>query len=240
MKKILFLGFGHLGQFFLQQNKSNVIIATKRGSHQDSACSLVQYSLGEDWSYSKEFDVIIISFPAMEDYSHKLQKLLGDLKPLKHVIFISSTSVFRSGRIEESSEKNGITKNAVELIKCERIIEKLENYVIVRPGGLIDSIRHPKDFSKKMVKVTKSQTNVNLVHTLDVAAFLHHTIDQNITNEDYNLVCSDHPSKEEFYRRFNPEIEFESKDSELRIISNSKSKNTGFKYQFDNLDWCWN
>ncbi|WP_412471911.1 hypothetical protein [Halobacteriovorax sp. RT-1-4] len=236
MKKILFLGLGHLGQHFLSQNKIHEVIGTRRKSD-ELETNLIEFSLGESWKASKDFDVIIISFPPVEEYSLKLQKLLDDLRPLNKVIFISSTSVFGTGQINEDSMKVGHTRNAKELIECEKLISQLDDYVIVRPGGLIDSKRHPKFFSKKMSKLSKSKTNVNLVHTSDVAAFLHYAIGHNISNEDFNLVCDDHPTKEEFYRSFNSTISFDSENSELRIIDNSKSKNTGFTYHYSNLSW---
>ncbi len=236
MKKILFLGLGHLGQHFLSQNKIHEIIGTRRKSD-DLETNLIEYTLGESWKASRDFDVIIISLPPTEDYSAKLQKLLNDLGPLNKVIFVSSTSVYGFGHISEDSMKVGQTRNAKELIECEKLISQLDDYVIVRPGGLIDSKRHPKFFSQKMTKLSKSQTNVNLVHTSDVAEFLHHVVNHNISNQDFNLVCDDHPTKEEFYRNFNSAISFDPENSELRVIDNSKSKNTGFTYQYSNLAW---
>lgn len=237
-KKVLFLGLGHLGLFFLKENHTNTIVGTRRNIHQKTGIALIQYTLGQKWISSEKFDIIIVSFPPVKDYALKLKELLNDLGPFDQVIFISSTSIFRSGHITENSEKVGLTPNGQELIECEQLIETLENYVIIRPGGLIDSLRNPKKIAKKMTTITKSQTNVNLVHTSDVAAFLNHVIDRQIVNETYNLVCSDHPSKELFYGRFNSQITFKAEKSEIRVIDNSKSKSIGFRYHFDDLSWC--
>lgn len=238
MSKVLFMGLGHLGNLFLQQNNSHNITGTKRNSDDNMSCHILEYCLGTDWNYGNDFDVVIISFTPVESYAKHLEKLLNSIGDGPKIILISSTSVFGSGQINEGSEKIGRARNAQELIKCEELIQKLPNFLIVRPGGLIDEKRHPQNFTKKMVKITSSNTNVNLVHTNDVAAFLHFAIDHNLTNEDFNLVCDDHPTKAEFYARFNDTLAFDSENSELRIIDNSKSKKTGFKYQFDNLDWC--
>lgn len=237
MSKILFCGLGHLGHFFVKQNNSHEIFGTRRNVGEPADCELIKFSLGEEWMGPWDFDVIIISFPPVEGYAVKLEKLLSTVGGDTLVIFVSSTSVYGAGHITEKSEKNPQTKNAYELIACEKLISTHSNFIVVRPGGLIDHKRHPKNFVMKMVKLTNSMTNVNLVNTEDVAAFLHFVIDHKITNEDFNLVCDDHPTKEEFYSRFSDDLIFDTDNSELRIIDNSKSKSTGFKYQFKNFDW---
>ena len=75
------------------------------------------------------------------------------------------------------------------------------------------------------------------MYTADVASFLHYAMEKRLINGDYNLICDDHPTKEEFYSRFQNNISFDSNGSEYRIIDNSKSKSTGFIYQFNHLDW---
>lgn len=234
---ILFLGLGHLGGLFVDQNTGYTITGTKRSLDHSFNCSLIPYSLGEKWEGPDHYDVVIISFPPMEDYCSSIQKLFQKLTPMKQLIFISSTSVFGEGLITEDSPKEGKTTNALELIKCEAWIREQENSLIIRPGGLIDEQRHPQRFLQKVPVIKKSKTNVNLVHTADVAAFLHYAIENELKDEDFNLVCSAHPTKEELYSRLLPNLKFDSLDSQKRIIDNSKSLRTGFTYQYNNLEW---
>ncbi len=236
MKKVLFLGLGHLGQFFVRQNNGKFnIIGTKRQQITDLGCPIIPYSLGSPWSAPKDFDSIVISFPPQENYSQKLQLLLDDLKPIHQIIFISSTSVFGPGEINEDSPKEGQTKNAKELIQCEEMISAIQGSLIIRPGGLIDEKRTPKNFLKKVSKISKSLTPVNLVHTYDVAAFIHFAIEERLIDNSYNLVCDDHPTKEEFYGGFGLDLHFDPTGSQHRVISNAKSKNTRFKYTYSKL-----
>ena len=238
MKKILFLGQGHLGKFFVNQNIYHSIVGTKRNLEKNSS-SMLKYHLGESWNGPTAVDVAIISFPPVENYLIHLQKLLNDLGSFKQLIFISSTSVYGSGEIDELSKKNGTSRNSQKLIACEDLIKKQPNHVIIRPAGLVDELRHPKNFFKKTKRVSKANSNVNLVHTYDVAAFIYFVIDKNIKNEEFNLVCDDHPTKEEFYGRFHDDLEFDSEGSKIRIIDNTKSKKVGFKYKFNNLNWSY-
>lgn len=237
MKKILFLGLGHLGNFFIKHNQNYSITGTKRHIDPSMNIPIIAYTLGEVWKDSTHFETIIISFPPVPDYSIKLASLLNELPPFKKVIFISSTSVYGTGMITEESIKNSQRRNSIELIKCERLIEGFEDYIIIRPGGLIDQIRHPRNLLKNSHTVKKSKSHVNLVHTYDVASFLHFAIEKNLTNEGYNLVCDDHPTKEKLYRPFYPHHTFDPEDSEQRVIDNAKSKNTGFSYKYSKLEW---
>ncbi len=234
---ILFLGHGHLGKFFSDQNTNLNITGTRRSLSHDE--SFIQYSLGEEWIFNKKYDVIIISFPPQEDYAKKLMNLISQLGEFDKILFISSTSVYGDGEISELSLREGTTRNAKELIPCEDIIKKIPNSYIIRPSGLIDEIRHPKYFFSKNKKIVKAKNSVNLVHTFDVAAFLHYLICHNIKAGDYNLVCDDHPSKEEFYTRFHDDLSFDYTDSSLRVISNAKTKSSGFKYRFPHLSWTY-
>ena len=199
-------------------------------------CSILPFLLGEKWRGPKDFHTILISFPPSENYSLKLESILDQLGSFNQLIFISSISVFGPGHIDEESPKLGKSKNALELIDAEKVICERKG-LIVRPGGLIDQKRHPKRFLKKVSKISKSESPVNLVHTADVASFLHFAIENNLTNDSFNLVCNDHPSKEEFYSRFNLDCSFDPIDSQKRIISNLKSIEAGFIYQYPNLDW---
>lgn len=238
MQKVLFFGLGHLGEFFLKQNKDFEITATKRTIDKEYQIQVTSFELGQDWHDSQECDAYVISFPPPENYSDKLAKLLNEIDIKKKIIFISSTSVFGKGIITEDSEKLGTRRNALELIKCEDQIETLENYVIIRPGGLIDEKRHPRNFTERMTTISNSKTNVNLVHTSDVAAFIHHVLKNDLKNTTYNLVCDDHPTKEAFYGSFNQNIHFDQKGSFERVIRNNKSIQSGFEYKFKTLDWC--
>ena len=234
--RVLFLGLGHLGKVFLDQNQTLSITGTKRKLSDDTACPLLSYDLNEKWKGPRDFDSIIISFPPSVNYSSKLEELLNQLGPFHQLIFISSTSVFGLGHITEESPKHGKSKNALELIRAEEIISKYRG-LILRPGGLIDEKRHPQHFLKRVSTISKSKTPVNLVHTADVASFLHFAINNGLSNDSYNLICDDHPTKEEFYGQFDLNCDFDSKDSQQRIISNLKSKEAGFTYMYPSLDW---
>ncbi|MBC96953.1 MAG: hypothetical protein CME63_04345 [Halobacteriovoraceae bacterium] len=237
MKKILFLGLGHLGTFFISQNKGHEIIGTNRSGESDFEIPIISYQLGARWDGPRKFDIIIISFPPTQEYAENLKILLSDLKPFQKIIFVSSTSVFGNGMVSELSPQTGQTRNAQELIECESLIKSFNNHVIIRPGGLIDEHRHPRRFFENRTHIKKSKTQVNLVHTYDVASFIHFAIDQGITNEDFNLICDDHPTKEEFYGSFHHHLDYDSQGSETRILSNRKSKEFGFEYKFSTLEW---
>ncbi len=236
MKKNLFLGLGHLGNHFVAKNRNYLITGTMRNPSLIEGAAILPYTLGEEWSHRTDFDIVIVSFPPQKNYAKMLEDLLHNFNCAK-IIFVSSTSIYGPGLISELSPPSPQTDNANELVKSEEVIKKLNQYLIIRPGGLIDEKRHPRNFLQKSRTIKKAKTQVNLVHTADIASFLHFAIEKGLHNEDFNLVCDDHPSKEEFYKKLNTELIFENEGSEDRIISNSKSKNFGFNYQYPSLEW---
>ena len=239
--KILIMGLGHLASYLVHElNKDYALWGTHRQVLTNPVFDdlhKIEFHAGNSFEkFPKGFDAIIWNFPPIENYTSVLQaadKFFSDDIPW---IFVSSTSVFSTGVASEISKRK-----ECHLTSLENQLKKLNRVVsILRPGGLVDEKRHPGNFFKERSLVTGAMTPVNLVHTFDVARFIHHVIKNNLWGDDYNLVSSQHQSKQEFYQQMlelkgykGPK--WSEKDSFQRIISNKKSIESGFHYQFDDL-----
>ena len=146
------------------------------------------------------------------------------------VIFVSSTSVFSAGTINNDSEKSPMTKNAKLLDQVESYIQdKFPLSIIIRPGGLVDEVRHPRKFFTKAAQMKNSHHTPNLIHTEDVARFIHHCIDSKVKPGTFNLVAPMKKTKKEFYGRFL----YDSKIQYLYDYSAGKSFDISWMSQLD-------
>lgn len=243
--KILIMGLGHLASFMSPELKQAY---TVWGTHRRSSENALSDSVFDDLhkivfhagnsfeEFPQQFDAIIWNFPPIENYADVLQDADEFFDANIPWIFVSSTSVFGEGIATEESERKDC-----HLTSLENQLKTMSRAVsILRPGGLVDEIRHPGNFFKKRSLVTGAMTPVNLVHTLDVARFIHHFIQKKLWGEDFNLVSSEHPEKKDFYQQMlklkgHEAPEWSEHNSVQRIISNEKSLASGFHYQFNDL-----
>ena len=110
---------------------------------------------------------------------------------------------------------------------------------IIRPSGLVDLKRNPKNFFKGRSNLSGGDSPVNLVHTQDVAHFIRFIIDKNLCGEDFNLASETHLSKSQFYNLVQDQkLSFSSEGSLNRIISSEKAKSFGYQFLYpDVLDY---
>ncbi len=223
--EIFVFGLGHLGSFLLKENQ-NYAMYTILGTKTKSDEHAIPYRLGESLppGIKAKYKAVVFSFPPKDGYENFLIECDKFFDIETPWIFISSTSAEDYNFFLASLEK-----------KLKKFGRKL---AIVRPGGLVDEIRHPKGFFKNKDELTGCETPINLVHTRDVARAILHIIDKGLYGESYNLVSDDHPTKKEFYGiwlgenfRMNPEG-----SNPERIIDNSKIKSTGFQFKYPQIE----
>jgi len=251
-KLITVIGAGHLAKFFFQTlEKDWKVLALTRSPEKIQPTSLVhvqKYLTGEVLpSTTLLSEVVLWSLPPLTNYLDVLKSADQQFPAQCQWIFISSTSVFGTGQIDESSPYLAQTENARVLIECEKYlhaIKKTRKVTILRPGGLVDQERHPRNFFARASSLSAADTNVNLVHTIDVARSLSFLISNNLLGEDFNLVSDDHPTKREFYlplvTPLNPRIQVDTNNSVERIICNAKIKQLGFQFKYPTIQDCFN
>jgi len=240
--KILIMGLGHLARFIIQENKTHSISGTYRSIEKvkDIDCEKILFNTNNEGHFSllpTNVDVVIWNFPPVQGYEKSLTTLNKHFNAKTKWIFISSTSVYGSGNINELSIRNGVRRNSKYLIDLEDQLRTFNRDVtIIRPGGLIDEKRNPAYSLSKKTEVLKANLAVNVIHTRDVARFIYHVIDHSLWDEEYNLVCDCHDSKEVFYSDQMKKLglnvpKWISCEEESRIISNDKVKLSGFSFR---------
>ncbi|GHB70188.1 NAD(P)-dependent oxidoreductase [Psychrosphaera saromensis] len=158
--------------------------------------------------------------------------------PIKHVMFISSTSVY--------PDNNGVISESDKLESAEHPLSKIEwlfkqsnsfDTTVIRFSGLIGYERHPGRFFRNGKTIKNAQAKVNLIHRDDCLNIICQIINEDIWSEDFN-VCSDtHPNKQEFYTHAAKSLGVEPAQCEtnstpaFKVIDNAKVK-ARLNYQF--------
>ena len=239
MKTIVLFGQGHLGGYLLQQLKDFHIVSTKTQvdkSSQDTHKYLVGEPIPSEIPTAPT--AVIWTVPPRQGYEQSLRLANQFFKKTVPWFFISSTSVYKSGDVDESSVLDGETANAKLLIQLETQLKNMERTTtILRPGGLVDEYRHPARFLSQKDVIENGLDPVNLVHTEDVARFIKLALEKpQMQGDIYNLVSDVHDSKKDYYdpflkKYFNKEVVFNLDTNKEKRVSNQKSKSAGLIYK---------
>ncbi len=192
------------------------ILGTKTKSDDNA----IPYKLGDALppEIKSKYRAVVFSFPPRDGYEKFLIECDKFFDPETPWIFISSTSA-----VDYNFFLAGLEK------KLGKLGRKL---TVIRPGGLVDDVRNPKNFFKDKT-LKGSETPINLVHTQDVARAVLHIIKNNLYGHSFNLVSDDHPTKAEFYGSLIKDLKMDPEGSEPeRVISNEKIKKTGFQFKY--------
>jgi nucleoside-diphosphate-sugar epimerase len=183
-------------------------------------------------------DILIVNItnkniPAFAEFIHLIEK-----SSIKHVMFISSTSVYPDNN-SIISEDDGIELTDHPLSQIENLFKQAKTFTttVVRFSGLIGYERHPGRFFRNGKTIKNAQAKVNLIHRDDCINIICQMINGDIWSEDFN-VCSDtHPNKQEFYTHAAKSLGVEPAKCEtgsipaFKIIDNAKVK-ARLNYQF--------
>ena len=158
-----------------------------------------------------DLDILIVNVPPamrsnpQSSYLDKMVRLNKAISEagLKHLVFVSSTSVYgnREGEVTEETEVMPVSKSARQLVQSEELFFRNPDMksTIVRFGGLIGPDRHPvKQLSGKS-DLTNGDDAVNLIHLDDCIQMIVAIIENGWWDEIFNGVYPDHPSKAEYY-----------------------------------------
>jgi nucleoside-diphosphate-sugar epimerase len=159
-------------------------------------------------------DILIVNIPPqrrediIEFHVGQISLLIDALadSPVKHLLFVSSTSVYPAlGR--EVVEDDAFDPDAAEgpvgraLLYVEEMLrsESAFSTTVVRFSGLIGPGRNPVNFLQRMKEVADPDQPVNLIHLDDCVQIIAEIIRREAWGEVFNASCPGHPTRKEFY-----------------------------------------
>ncbi len=247
---ILIIGSGWLGQPLtktLMQSGHTVTITSTQQTKVDQlkadGFNVIKYNLGQAINNHNAFfsrDLVIIATTCKQPHhfvgiSEKLNKLT------KHLIYISSTSVYQNnGEIHDEGSKNLDQESPI--LEIEHTIQQHPSATIVRFAGLVGPQRHPGRFFQQGRKVKSPAAPVNLIHLDDCIGIIHTIIDQHAWNQIFNGCADNHPAKFVYYTQMASQLDFqlpefdENTTGSHKIIDNQNSKSVlGYSYKYPDV-----
>ena len=183
-------------------------------------------------------DIVIINITSKNNDAFKSLVKQIEKSPIKYVLFISSTSVYKNTQswVTESSHSE---LPESKLFQIEQLFSANNRFdtTILRLSGLIGYQRHPGLFFKQGKLVSSPDAPVNLIHRDDCIAIIKAIIEQCVWGEIFNACADNHPSKKQFYSHARSLLGQEapsfsdSSESHYKIVSNDKIKQQ-LNYQF--------
>ena len=146
----------------------------------------------------KRTDVVDFHIIQMRSLIHALQNTA-----VRHVLFVSSTSVYAdlNREVREEEAGNPVRESGEALLKVESLFTTNTDFTatIVRFAGLFGYDRNPGRFLSGKTLNHNGEAPVNLIHQDDGVSILSAIIDQERWGRIYNACADAHPSKKEFY-----------------------------------------
>lgn len=188
-------------------------------------------------------DTLVVNIPpkrredVVEFHVGQISLLIDALvdSPVKHVLFVSSTSVYPSlGRevveadAADPDEADSLAGRALMYVEQMLRSESGFSTTVVRFGGLIGPGRNPAEFMQRMTEITSPDQPVNLIHLDDCVRIIAEIIDKSAWGETFNACAPLHPTRSEFYAAaaeshgFDSLPEEASSDSRFKIVNSDK------------------
>lgn len=224
MKKISIIGLGWFGEPLAKSliKEGFDILGTTRTEEKKSELEKEKIKV-ELLNYPKypsrellESDIIVLNIPPFSEELEWFESWGWNDK--SWVIFISSTSVYSK------------TTPSASMLKQQEswLQDHFKHWTILRFGGLIGPDRHPGKHLSGKKNLSGRLSPVNLIHLDDCIGVTKTIIEKNTQNEIFNVVSSEHPSREKYYTEYCskhglPAPEFDQKDYTVsEIVSNEK------------------
>lgn len=252
MKKITIIGLGWLGLPLAQklQNEGWQVAGTKRTVGDIPVecypLDLNHFAITPDIERILATDAMVIALPpsttSEEGYFSGIQKLasFAMTKGLKHLIFISSTSVLpmSEGNFAEDTEADP-----------NSLLAKVENWLlsqkldcdILRLAGLVGKQRHPVFYLAGKSNLKSPNQPVNLVHLEDCVSAISLLLAKPNGQRIFHLCAEQHPTRKAYYgemaKRFGlADLQFSDENQPLvRVVKAEKiCTELGFIYRYPN------
>ncbi|MBF9237997.1 NAD(P)H-binding protein [Hymenobacter sp. BT683] len=174
--------------------------------------------LGADFGASSEAllhrllqaaDVLVLNVPPRASSAGAYPTLLRPVHRAvaaagtKHVIFVSSTSVYPDeARMMRESDALSTRDAASDVLRAEgHFVPRYGQWksTVVRLGGLIGPDRAPGRFLAGRRELANGNAPVNLLHLTDAVGVLAGIIKHDVWGHTFNVCAAQHPLRREFY-----------------------------------------
>ena len=193
--KIIIFGYGNLGKVLADHaitNKFNTLIVSRKKT-KSSALPFVNIEKFNSLAENLSNYCLISTIPPNEKQE---DFVISNVNPMviskaKKIIYISSTSVYQDGEVDENTK-------AIPKIKRGKIRLKIENHwkkiakssIIIRPGGIYNNKNNlVTNFLNGDHKVIfKKNHFTNRIHIEDLVGIIFQTIESNISTGIINAI----------------------------------------------------
>jgi nucleoside-diphosphate-sugar epimerase len=210
------------------------------------------HSDGHISQFLESSETLIIAIPPglrqnpTKNHLAEIQLLLPYIldSQLKHVLYISSISVFKDKSeypvISDSTEPNANTSSARQIIAIEQLLKTTTTFktTIIRFGGLFDAQRHPAKFLSGKTEIKNPKAPINLIHKTDCIQIIFRCLNGNHWGKTLNAVYPWHPEKEQYYTNYCIKAGIPVPHFDSKTMSHGKKINSlglerllGYKFQ---------
>lgn len=201
-------------------------------------------------------DVLILNIPPgrgrdniTDFHLTQVKEVIKKIKEstIKHVVFISSTSVYPSlsGLVEEKDTEEGKAgrESGNALLQAEALLQNEQAFdtTVLRFGGLYGYDRHPAKYLAGRENLSKAKAPVNLIHRDDCIQIITTIIEDKIKGEIFNGVSDGHPPRKMYYTAaakklgLNPPSFKKDTAKNYKVVSNRKLKNRiNYRFKYPN------
>lgn len=174
----------------------------------------IDESIGGDIASFLDSEILVVNIPpkrredVVEYHVGQISLLIDALadSPVKHVLFVSSTSVYPAsgGEVVESDAADPDAADSPAgraLMYVEEMLRSEPSFstTVVRFGGLIGPGRNPAEFMQRMTEIANPGQPVNLIHLDDCVHIIAEIIRQEAWGETFNACAPLHPTRSELY-----------------------------------------
>jgi nucleoside-diphosphate-sugar epimerase len=156
-------------------------------------------------------EILVINFPPsrrpdiLTYHPAQISQLIQAIKqsPVKHVLFVSSTSVYPDTNKEvfenETAPPTKDSGRALLLAEDLLLSQTAFTTTIIRFGGLIGYDRMPGRFLAGKKNVENGDAPINVIHQDDCIGLISALVAQQIWGDVFNAVADEHPTRHDFY-----------------------------------------
>lgn len=210
--------------------------------------------IGDISSFLAGSDIVIINIPPglrknpNKNHIKEIELLVKHIEAqqVKHVLYISSTSVFKNEDhiplITHDTLPNATSNSGQQLITIEEMLKQNPNFktTILRFSGLLDTKRHPGKTLSGKTELKNGDAPVNLIHKEDCVQIIGELIQHNIWDATFNASNPSHPIKKEYYTTYCktnqlplPQFDLQSKSLGKLIDSSKLVQLLNYRFKVD-------